>query len=294
MLNPDYGLEFADLYTVAGAARIDAHFNAWLAAADSALSSRYGAARAAPSSLDRKDEAALLIAVAPHLEDFLARLFGIDADVRELEARHHELAPLFTVKRLFVQRKALNAYKGVAAEALDGPGLRAALEARIGPFDELAFARAVIGWQQDEAANADALDCALKYVAWAAQTASGKAAHKGGVLFRAPRKLDFMRLVPLATTLRHGVPTFEAPADHLRRREGFALTDHGTDLAGALDQAHYCIWCHEQGKDSCSTGCWTRSRSRPTVCPHSLQDQRLRRTARGLSARGEASRSSTS
>ena len=44
-----------------------------------------------------------------------------------------------------------------------------------------------------------------------------------------------------------------ASAD-LRQRDGFALTDHGTDLAGALDQANYCIWCHEQGKDSCSKG----------------------------------------
>jgi NADPH-dependent glutamate synthase beta subunit-like oxidoreductase/NAD(P)H-flavin reductase len=254
MLNPEYGLDFADLYTVAGAARIDARFDAWLAEADSVLSSRYRAARAAPASLARKDEAALLIAVAPHLEDFLARLFGIDAEVRALEARHHELAPLFAVKRLFVQRKAVNAYKGVAAEALDGPGLRVALEARIGPFDELAFARAVMTWQQDEEANVDMLDCALQYAAWATQTAAGKAAHKGGVLFRAPRKLDFMQLVPLVVTARHGVAVFEAPADHLRRREGFVLTDHGTDLAGGLDQAHYCIWCHEQGKDSCSHG----------------------------------------
>jgi NADPH-dependent glutamate synthase beta subunit-like oxidoreductase/NAD(P)H-flavin reductase len=42
--------------------------------------------------------------------------------------------------------------------------------------------------------------------------------------------------------------------EHLRRRDGFALTDPGTDLVGALDQANYCIWCHEQGKDSCSKG----------------------------------------
>ncbi len=38
------------------------------------------------------------------------------------------------------------------------------------------------------------------------------------------------------------------------RRDGFALTDAGTDLTGALDQANYCIWCHNQGKDSCSKG----------------------------------------
>src|SRR5581483_10635146 len=43
-------------------------------------------------------------------------------------------------------------------------------------------------------------------------------------------------------------------ADHWRQREGFQLTDAGTDLTGALDQAHYCIKCHNQGKDSCSTG----------------------------------------
>jgi NADPH-dependent glutamate synthase beta subunit-like oxidoreductase/NAD(P)H-flavin reductase len=40
----------------------------------------------------------------------------------------------------------------------------------------------------------------------------------------------------------------------LRQREGFALTDPGTDLVGALDEANYCIWCHEQAKDSCSKG----------------------------------------
>ena len=39
-----------------------------------------------------------------------------------------------------------------------------------------------------------------------------------------------------------------------RAREGFRLTDAGMDLEGALDQAHYCIKCHNQGKDSCSTG----------------------------------------
>jgi NADPH-dependent glutamate synthase beta subunit-like oxidoreductase/NAD(P)H-flavin reductase len=42
--------------------------------------------------------------------------------------------------------------------------------------------------------------------------------------------------------------------EHLRQRDGFALTDRGTDLVGALDQANYCIWCHEQGKDSCAKG----------------------------------------
>ena len=38
---------------------------------------------------------------------------------------------------------------------------------------------------------------AARYAAWALHTPAGRAAHKGGVLFRAPRKLDYMKLVPL-------------------------------------------------------------------------------------------------
>ena len=49
------------------------------------------------------------MAVAPHLEGFLAELFAIRAPLAELAARHEELAPLYACKRLFVQRQALKA-----------------------------------------------------------------------------------------------------------------------------------------------------------------------------------------
>ena len=251
-----HGLAFPDLYSVDGARRLDEAFAKALHAADGALAGRYAAGRADPASLDRKAEADLLLAVAPHLEDFLAHLFGIAPQVQALEARHHELAPIFVIKRQFVQRKAMNAFKADVAATFDGPALRHALEAALGaPFSELAFAQAVTGWLADEAAHAARLDIAARYAAWAAHTAAGRTAHRGGVLFKAPRKLDFMRLVPIEAEERHGVSSWKLDSHHpLREREGFALTDHGTDLLGGLDQAHYCIWCHEQGKDSCAQG----------------------------------------
>src|SRR6185295_5046886 len=58
--------------------------------------------------------------------------------------------------------------------------------------------------------------------------------------------------VPLRTESARGFA--EHTSTHLRHREGFQLTDKGTDLTGALDEVNYCIWCHEQGKDSCSKG----------------------------------------
>ena len=44
------------------------------------------------------------------------------------------------------------------------------------------------------------------------------------------------------------------PEHDWRARDGFALTDHGMTSQQALDQINYCIWCHNQGKDSCSKG----------------------------------------
>ena len=259
MLELAHGLTLADLYSVDGAARIDDRFLAALDAADAALAARYRAARHARDTLAVKDESALLIDVARHLEDFLATLFGIEPEVRALEARHHALAPIFAVKRQFVQRKAMNAHKADVAATFDGVQLRAEIDAAIGDCAdadfELAFARAVTEWQQDESANASRLDLALRYAAWAAHTPGGKAAHRGGVLFRAPRKLDMVRLVPVERVALNGIDALQIAGSHgLRRREGFALTDAGTDFTGGLDQAHYCIWCHEQGKDSCARG----------------------------------------
>jgi hypothetical protein len=61
-----------------------------------------------------------------------------------------------------------------------------------------------------------------------------------------------MNLVPVHTESKDGYAVHTL--HHIRRREGFALTDPGTGRAGALDETNYCIWCHEQGKDSCSKG----------------------------------------
>ncbi|MDQ5847589.1 MAG: FAD-dependent oxidoreductase, partial [Pseudomonadota bacterium] len=234
-----FDIEFNDLYAREGLIKLDGAFVAWLGEADAALRERLLAAREKP--LDRRAESDLLVALAPHVEDFLAHLFGIEAEARALAEKHNELAPLYSVKRQFVQRRALHKVKPEDAKP-DGFEFSTELE----------FARQVAEWLKDEAANAAKLEAAARYAAWATTTPEGRRKHAAGVLFKAPRKLDFMRLIPVHTEVKNGFP--ENSLAHLRHREGFALTDAGTDLVGALDEANYCIWCHEQSKDSCSTG----------------------------------------
>ncbi|HUZ72084.1 MAG TPA: FAD-dependent oxidoreductase [Stellaceae bacterium] len=250
-----HGLVFEDLYDRDGLVRLDAAFVAWLAEADAVLHDRLVTARSDPDALERKAESDLIVALAPQLEDFVADLFGVGREARELAARHDAQAPLFAVKRLFVQRRAVKGMTPDEAAALDGAALARELETLIGaPLTETSYAAAVTRWLEDEEAHKVALDLAARYAAWATLAPDGRAKHKKGVVFKVPHRLDPMHLVPAETVVENGVTMLRLAPDQRRRREGFALTDPGTDLTGALDQANYCIWCHEQGKDSCAHG----------------------------------------
>ncbi len=111
VLNLKWGFSFDDLYRRDGLTRLDASFLEHLKAADTSLFNQLMNARANPP--DRKSAADLIVNLAPHVEDFIAELFGITAEVRELQAKHSALEPLYALKRRFVQKKAIS---GVTAE----------------------------------------------------------------------------------------------------------------------------------------------------------------------------------
>src|SRR5437660_1650937 len=73
----------------------------------------------------------------------------------------------------------------------------------------------------------------------------------GWTSFRLPKPLVFDSLVK---TERMDDNTVVGDSHHLRRREGFKLTDPRATPRQITDQAHYCIYCHERKKDSCSRG----------------------------------------
>src|SRR5438445_12374318 len=109
-----FGMRFGDLYEREGLIRLDQAFLRVLHESDSALHERLLAARNTPEKLTAKEESDLLVALAPHVEDFLPQLFGIEAQARALAEKHNELAPLYSVKRQFVQRRALHKVKDTA------------------------------------------------------------------------------------------------------------------------------------------------------------------------------------
>ncbi|WP_165250241.1 FAD-dependent oxidoreductase [Paludisphaera soli] len=249
-----FGVSFDELYRRSGLLRLDSLFQDYLIERAPDLQGRLGEARRDPSALEPKRASELIVGLAPHVEDFLGRLFGIEKELAALQARHSELAPLRAVKRKFVQRKLVGRTPEQARE-VDATSVASQLEAfTLAPLTEMSYATHVARWMEAEADHEPELKLAADYAVWAVLTPEGRDKHRDGVLFKLPHKIDVNHLVPHDSATVDGALQFLMEGGRYRPRDGFHLTDPGTDLAGALDQVGYCIKCHHQGKDSCSTG----------------------------------------
>ncbi|MEP6534771.1 MAG: pyridine nucleotide-disulfide oxidoreductase [Bryobacteraceae bacterium] len=250
-----FDFAFEDLYQREGLVRLDTVFLEHLQAANCDLRARLMKARLNAEPLTRKQQSELIIEVAPYVEDFVGELFGIESAVKNLQARHEKLAPIYAFKRRFIQKKAISGVTKEQASEIDGLAVAAELEMLFSePLTEQSFFEHVSRWLDEEAEHGPQLQTAAQFAAWAALSPAGIAKYHHGVLFRIPHKLDPAHLVHVEVVNVDGVERFALPKHDLRHREGFKLTDAGMNLSGALDQANYCIKCHNQGKDSCSTG----------------------------------------
>ena len=276
-----FGLRFADLYDRDGLVRLDGCFVDFLKVQDPQLHGRLMAARAAPEQAAGKPESELIVELAPVLDAFIAELFGIAHEVRALRSRHDALAPLYSVKRLFVQRRAAKKYGPDQAAGFDGPALRERARAaarRRAHRIALRRTRRRLDEGRGRARRRARSRRALRRLGDA--HAAGPGAAQGrravqGCRTRSTRTISF-RSRPRVVD---GVTMLKLPRALRRARDGFALTDPGTDLTGALDHANYCIWCHNQGKDSCSKGLKEKNGEFKKIA--------VRRDARRLPARRE-------
>ncbi len=230
---------FEDLYTSEGLARLDAAFLNYLHECDENLQARLQAARNIPPP--PLEESALLIDLGPYVEDFIGQLFRIEKKISTLQEDIHHLNPLYKCKRVFIQRQAAKAYSREEALEFKGDVLKKTLSHLMEePYSDLSFARHILkAIDQD---NTSFLDIGKKYAAWALHQKAPS------TLFRLPRKID-----PDAkfTLIKEG---HEIKSSHYQLRQGFDCTEPKTRKDESLDQAHYCILCHNQGKDSCSKG----------------------------------------
>jgi NADPH-dependent glutamate synthase beta subunit-like oxidoreductase/NAD(P)H-flavin reductase len=82
--------------------------------------------------------------------------------------------------------------------------------------------------------------------------------------FHVPHKTDYQELVPRLRPRADLPEYFVGPPETRRYRDGFDLTDQRYSPRENLREAHYCLTCHERGKDSCATGFRDKTGTVPT------------------------------
>ncbi len=238
-VNPIFKLEFSDLYNREGLLKIDEFFLQFLNDCDENLYKEYIGFRTDSKGLEPKIRSELLIKVGKVLEDFLALFFNIKTENSALDNEHLKLANLFIAKRLFIQRRVAKKYQSFEGDA---PNVS---------YSELELANKIVEYLADETKYEKDLEELEKYSAFAMYDERGIAKHKNDVLFKLPHKIDFNNLFEVEIAADG---TKKSPDKYLKNRDGFKLTDKGCTLPEALSEAHYCVFCHKQGKDSCRTG----------------------------------------
>ncbi len=262
------GFTFADLHQPQRLQELYGRFCDLTRTTDPDLWAQWERYREIPESLGPIARSNLIVAMAPHVSRFLSRLFSVGAEAEALEDATRAYDDLFRFKIDFVRRRALPLLKGSAhvvataddhawVERLGGSHLDSQVD-RL----ELALARAGCALLDREealrAAGGDAEKAAV-----AADIESLKrwcAAHvhdrrfASWVIFRFPEPVDSTHLVRIERPNPDAKELIVGPDDKLRRREGFALTDHRYNTREVLSEIHYCVLCHERDKDTCSKG----------------------------------------
>ncbi|MBU2820288.1 hypothetical protein HF288_02880, partial [Acidithiobacillus caldus] len=90
---------FADFFTATGLTRLDSTFQAAVAAEDPELARQFADYRAGRIAAQGREASALLLALAPILEAFLARFFGIEADNAALQQSTRGHDPVMAFKK---------------------------------------------------------------------------------------------------------------------------------------------------------------------------------------------------
>ena len=255
-LNLDLGFKFGDLYQTDKLKELDNYFLSYLKLQNIAICKLLIDARDNFSSWDL-NYSKLVIDIAPYLEEFIANLFFIKDELDTEKDKYKPFSKIYECKRLFVQRYALkftldkNIDINSVINQLSNLISKNIIHYDIDQFEQI-FSEYSLLWLKEQ--DKEKLEVAKNYALWACSNHEGIKKHSGGTLFKIIHKIDLANLVPLERKEEEGVNTLYVPRDKCHKREGFDLTDKGCEVNFAVDQANYCIYCHNQGKDSCSKG----------------------------------------
>lgn len=234
-----FNLTFTNLNNIWGLNSVDDKFLEFLRDAEPALHKLLLEMRARADTVSDKEYATIICDLSPYVDDFLSILFDIEQEVAQVRKQAAEFDIIYECKRKFVQRFALKKYSRKQALEFDFEQISNNLQQLLeGPITQDNFAKKTIEWLQNINSCEYELELAAKYASYMVYSGSKN------ILFNLPHNLDKQNLITQEKIKQHESDV----------RYGFDYHAPELNSSNALNNAHYCIYCHNQGKDSCSKG----------------------------------------
>lgn len=202
---------------------------------------------------ERSRQTQFILDLAPQLESFIGQLFNIQFELEEARLHILEQDPIFAFKKHYVLKLAKHSHLEILPEF---ESLDAWLEEQLGDYSdrELAIANFGINLLNNLSLNAQSIEKLTEWTISALHTPLGQKAVEGWVSFKLPKKLDFNHLVTVERIVEKGIERLQASKSKWRERDGFDLTDPRMNQREVLNEIHYCVYCHKNEGDFCSTG----------------------------------------
>ncbi|WP_339047077.1 FAD-dependent oxidoreductase [Candidatus Mesenet endosymbiont of Phosphuga atrata] len=238
----NFSISFSDLYNTDDLTKLDSAFLDYIKSYNKDLYHALCKARE-----NKSYDSQLVIELSPVVEEFISKLFFIEEEAEALRKKHEDFVMLYKCKRLFIQRYALKKYVKTDDIEINLVSKKLSVFLKF-PLQEQDFAQKAIFWFEHKEKYQEEVELAAQYAAWMADNNK----NEENVLFSSPEKIDYDKLVPVISKQVDDNEVLRV--EEVKRRSGFNLTHNKPTLNKALDNAHYCIYCHKQNKDSCSKG----------------------------------------
>lgn len=264
------GFEYKDLYDAKRLNDLLVSFDESVKKHDPDLFAEMSAYRACGGEgMKPEDISELLVKMAPLVGTFVARLFNV-SDVRDQQISHirSEFDSVFTYRTEIVGNLT-KLFKGQTIDGWDIATLRAELDGLIDAAGKQALfqtdpelAVSQLGadlWRASKQENPSAADLAAydtvcRWSFAARQVPDLQAFVAKWLSFKVPEKTNLENLVEHDSVAQQGYDVWASNEHHIRRRDGFALTDKRFKQRQALYEVDHCIYCHDRDNDSCSKG----------------------------------------
>ncbi|HUW98588.1 MAG TPA: FAD-dependent oxidoreductase [Acidiferrobacter sp.] len=248
---------YEDLFRREDLARLDEEFLADLQGRDARLADQLREFRSGEGPETPLLQSTLLLAVAPHIEAFVADLFQIQDATSTLQQATTSHDGVMAFKQQFVQRRARR-YRGDFPQSFAdlNSWIEAEAKRRALPLNdrEWVVARLAEEWLTDEPRYENEIGRLTQWCAMVLNDAGIRAEFSDWSSFKLPERVDHAHLVPVECIERHGVAMAQGLPSGFRRRDGFHLTDLRMAARPIQSEVHYCLYCHDHDGDFCSKG----------------------------------------